>query len=490
MSANIDLAEKIANRITAGGEAQGFPSGGLVLTDLVGNWSMHQAMLTQPLAKVPYKPGAMQAVAKAIAEVYPPPRTSPFRVEEVIGEFKILDPSSPALTGAIDKLSQLNWPDRRTVLKELATSSPSLGGQSYLAILQPSLDALPNVDTAVRAAWMAARLSNGKHEITTEDLSNWVKLTGHVLELPFQDISEVFISIGYKPEEIDGLIADMMADLDDLELNSPATGGTVRSPMTNKTITEEWFTKLKEIVKTFDRTRMDFLEFKRPGNQWYGYYLGTAIHMAIAQFYRAEHGHERTLPGDEVWTNTTPVEKIFNFLISFYGMHGMDGKVSELGRSAARTMPDILELRTLAHKDQPPGWIYEIKSAGRNGEGLAWAKAEALQYMAVLSVFSIPALPGPTTTLGTFGTVPAPGGWVAFTCPVDGAIVYKLIKVPNERYQLKFPQTDDARKRAEITKKIEAAVGAGVAIAVIVALVILLWPLIVQYGWVLSPVLA
>lgn len=478
MSANIDLAEKIVNRITTVGDAQGFPSAGMVLTDLVGNLSMQQAVLTQPLARVPYTPESMQAVEAEIAKVYPPPRTSPFRIEEVIGEFKLVDPSGPGLINAIDKLSQLNWSDRRTVLKELATQSPSLGGQSYLATLQQALDALPNVDTAIRAAWMAARLGNAKHEVTTEDLNSWVKLTSHIIELPFQDMVEVFVSIGFRPDDVDGLVADMVADLEDLS----GTGNTAWSPMMNSAILPGWLTELQNIVKNFDRTQMDFEEFKKPEKMPYGYFIGTVLHTAIAAWYRANHILDPTLPGEGLWTNTTPVESIFNFMKPAFKLHP---NISDLGRSAALSRPDIFELVSV--HDQPPGWVFEIKSAGPTGEGLALAIKEAAMYAAILNVWRIPAVPGPSAAVGTAMTIPAPGGWVAFASPAPGAIVYKRIKVPDERYKRKFPGTGDARQpvQAQTKAKIEAAVGAGAVLAAIVAAAYILAELFVTYGWVL-----
>lgn len=476
MNANIDLSEGIANRVATMGDAHAFPSAGMVLTDLAGNWSMQQALLTQSLAKVPYTPGSIHAVEEAIAKLYPLPRLSPFRPEEVIGRFELADISAEGLVGAVDMLSQLSWPDRRTVLKELATQHPGLETVSYLAQLQPKFDALPDVDTAVRAAWMATRLVNGKHEVTKDEISNWVDLASHIVELPYQDMVEIFHCLNFRPEEVDGLVADMVADLDDLEFDG-LRPGSAALPRMIRNAPPPWFIALTSIVKNFDRTRMDFLEFNKPSTMPYGYFIGTAIHTIIAAFYRAAHIRDATLPGDGLWTNTTPVDTVFNFLRSHFSI---GGNVSALGRSAALTRPDIFELVSV--HGQPPGWVFEIKPAGQTGEGIVQAVSEASMYAAILSVWKIPAILGPESTLGTFGTVPAPGGWVAFACPAPGAIVYKLIKVPNERYRLKFPQTADARERA----RVNAVVAAGAATAATAATAYMLWQLIAQYGWVLA----
>ena len=52
MTADIDLAEAIANRLAAVGDAQGCPSARMVLTDFVGNMTMQRAMLSQPCSGV------------------------------------------------------------------------------------------------------------------------------------------------------------------------------------------------------------------------------------------------------------------------------------------------------------------------------------------------------------------------------------------------------------------------------------------------------
>lgn len=484
MTDPIDLTETIAAGIAGLGNARGFPSAGLVLTDLVGNWAMQGSQSGQPKWQVPYAPGSMQAVEDAIGQVYPHPRTSPFTPESVIWELQSAF-TGTGLPQAIDKLSQLNWPDRHAVLKTLATSGPTLGGVSYLSIMQASLDALPDVDTALRAAWMAARLVNGPREVTPDDLQHWLALTTHLVELPFQDMVEVFSGLGFRPEEIEGLVADMVADLGDAGHTWPSGLGGVAPLMAGMLIPPGWFDAFMARVRNFDRTRMDFLEFDKPSKMPYGYFIGIAVHTAIAAFYRAEHGAHVLLPGDGIWTNATPVESIFNFLRAHYTM---GGQVSALGRSAALTRPDIFEL-VMTH-GQPPGWVYEIKPAGPNGEGLANAVAEASMYAAVLNVFGIPALPGPSNAIGTFGTVPGPGGWVAFMSPAPGAIVYRLIKVPNERYALKFPRTADAREKSqkETKAKLEAALaaaGATAAVAALGALAYILAKLILEYGWVL-----
>ena len=485
MTDNIDLADAVAARIAAIGEARGFPSAGMVLTDLLGGWTMQGSQLSQPKSRVPYAPGSMQAVEDAIAQVYPRPRNSPFTPEAVIFELEAAA-FGPGLVLAVDKLSQLNWPDRRTVLHSLSTRAPTLDGVSYLSILQPGLNALPNVDTAVRAAWMAARLANGRREVTPDDLQNWLDLTSHILELPFPDMAEVFVSLGFRPEETEGLAADMAADLDDLGHVWPAGIGAALPLMAGMIIPPGWFDALKNIALNFDRTRMDFLEFNKPAKMPYGYFVGTAIHTVIAEFYKAAHlGH--LFPIDQkFWSNTTPVSSIFNALSSYFSN---GGGVSALGRSAALTRPDIFELVML--HGQPPGWVYEIKPAGPNGEGLAQAMTEASMYAAILNVWGIPALPGLPGQIGTFGTVPAPGGWVAFASPAPGAIVYRLIKVPNERYALKFPRTASERENAqkEAKAKIEAALAAGLATgaaAAAVALVYILAELIAEYAWVLA----
>ena len=477
MTAEIDLAEAIATRVAAIGNTPGFPTAGMVLTDFVGNMSMHRGLMRDPLAHALHTPAALPAIDAAVALAYPPPRTSPFTPEHVIGEIEMAFGGTGLIT-AVDKLSQLNWPDRHTVLESLATRRPGLETGSYLSLLQGALDALPNVDTGVRAAWLATRLAKAPHEVGAQDATNWATLMTHALTLPFEDMTEVFVAIGFAPEEVPTLVADLIADLEEEGIDLPL--GAVPLAAAGFALPPGWFNDLKNTVLNFNKNRTDFLEYKRNPKQHHVTYIGIAVHTAIAVFYRAQHASHVRSEDDRLVTNTTPIERIFNFLSARYSGYSA---VGQLARRAAISRPDIFEL--VAMHGQPPGWVYEIKPAGAAGDGVLQAAREALMYAAMLSVWSIPARPGPPNTAGTFGTVPIPGGWAAFVCPAPGAIVYKPIYAPQEKYRLKFPQTADARKegRAETRAKLEAAVAAGAATAAIAAAAYAIARLVAQYGW-------
>jgi hypothetical protein len=482
MTDPIDLAEAIAARIEQIGPDEEGSSAEEVLVDLGGQWSLLRATSQMPIAGLPSMAGVQQALDAALAAAFPPPRSSPFPTGTIVFELQNAALGGANLTMAVDRFSQLNWEDRRTVLEELAKSSPTLGGMHYLSILQPQINALPNLASDVRAAWIAARLHWNKHEVSTADLSTWATLMTAVLELPYQETAEVFLTLGLPVDAIEGLIADIVADLDALDhvwlgsVGLPLVAGVVASP--------GWYNRLMATLKSIDTTKNTYLQYVNPKKMPYHAFMGVAVHTAIAAFYRAEHQAHVTGEDTDIWTNSSSSERIFNF---FRSQYGVSGKVSALARSAMRTRPDIFEFVYM--HGQPPGWVYEIKPAGALGQGLIVAELEAVMYATILSICRVPALPGPAGAVGTYGVVPIPGGWAAFTSPIPGAIVYKMVKVPNEQYRLRFPATSRSREDAQKTVKVAltgaVAVGAVAAtVSVIEALAILLGDLALEYGWI------
>jgi|688.fasta_scaffold98953_2 hypothetical protein len=483
MTDTIDLARAIAERIDQIGPEDAGPSAAQVLVDLAGEWSFLRATARMPIAGLPYMAGVQQAMDAALAAAFPPPRSSPFPPEAIVGELQNAA-FGTGLIIALDRFAQLNWHDRRTVLEALAKSSPTLGGMHYLSILQPQINALPNVAVDVRAAWMAASLHWNVHEVSTEDLSNWTALITEVLTLRYQDVAEVFLTLGFPANAIEGVIAEVVAELDSQNFSWSGLAGL---PVLADVVTPPgWFNRLMTTVRSIDITRDTYLEYINPKKIPYPAFMGTAVHTAIAAWYRANHQAHVMSPDTAIWTNTTAVEKIFNF---FRSQYAMGGRISALARSAALTRPDIFEF-VFMH-GQPPGWVYEIKHAGALGEGLIQAEREALMYAAVLSVFGVPAVLGPAGAVGTTGVVPVPGGWAAFTSPVPGAIVYKIVKVPNEQYRLRFPASSRSRADAQKTARdaLTAAAAAGAIVAsveAIYAFAIIIGELVVEYGWLMA----
>ena len=109
-------------------------------------------------------------------------------------------------------------------------------------------------------------------------------------------------------------------------------------------------------------------------------------------------------------------------------------KLPEELLQSLKLRPDIVDLRRMQ--------VYEIKSV----ESGPRAVPEMLDYIDLLESFEIPGVsaraftfhPGSPTNPGTSGFLPSPkGGWIIFTCPAPGAIIYRIIlPVENPRNAL------------------------------------------------------
>lgn len=446
MSNNFDTAEAIVSAASANDAPVGMPSAGMVLLSPAASWLLASAEVCQPKGLLATEAARVAAMQNAFAQQFPGPATSALSVDQVVGAFEMVCPQGQDMILAVDKLSQLNWPDRREALRRLGTRGPTLGGMPWLGVLQSALDALPNVEMALRAAWLATKFACGTRIVDASDVSQWLDLCNALLALQGGEMAEVLLCLDIPPESVEGALSLVTADIDEelVKLAPTIFAGAITGP--------PWFRNLMNAVKDFDRSRTDFKEFLKSDKQWYGYYIGLAVHVEIAAWYRAQHAHAVTAPGGGLWSNTTPVETIFNAVAGYYG--GTNAPISRLGRAYALSRPDIYELSFI--HGQPPGWVYEIKAAGPTAEGLVQAEREAIAYAALLNVWSMPAQLGPAGATGTAGSVPAPGGWVCFVSPIPGAIVYRYIKAPDEAYRRKFPRTADARKRrtAELRAKL------------------------------------
>ena len=420
------------------------PSAGLVLLSPSASWLLASKEVSQPKGFIATD-AARVAAMNAFAQDFPGPRISSVGIDEVVFAFEAVHLLGQSMLLAVDKLSRLNWPDRREALRRLGQAGPM--GISYLLVLQSALDALPNVDTALRAAWMATKIASGSRTVEAGDVSQWLSLSNALLALREIEAAEVFQCLGVVPESLEGLLSMVTADIDEELLKlSPAQFAAVLIGR------PQWFRNLMDTVKNFDRSRTDFKEFLRPGKQWYGYYIGVAIHAEIGAWYKGQHAHAIGTPGEGVWTNSSPVESVFNALANYYKTSGLP--TSSVGRAWALSRPDIYELSVIHN---PPGLVYEIKPAGPTGEGLVDAAREAFRYALLLNAWDMPAVLGPAGAAGTVGNIPAPGGWVCFVSPVPGAIVYRYIKAPDESYRRKFPVTADERQQrtAELRARLQ-----------------------------------
>jgi hypothetical protein len=86
-----------------------------------------------------------------------------------------------------------------------------------------------------------------------------------------------------------------------------------------------------------------------------------------------------------------------------------------------RVRPDILDAGKLQ--------IYEIKSFQSRGKAIG----EAVGYIAILEEMKIPGLElslGSPSNAGANSFSPAPGGWCVWACPLPGAIIYRMVRPP------------------------------------------------------------
>jgi hypothetical protein len=153
-----------------------------------------------------------------------------------------------------------------------------------------------------------------------------------------------------------------------------------------------------------------------PGDQPGGWYVGTAAHTAIAEFYRAAH------PGDvPIFDNNTPISSILNAIEALQA-HSKPTR-AELIKDELARRPDIANI--------PRRHLYEIKPALAQAE----AAAKARMYLSIFESAGVAMTLGPMGEPGTFGGLPAPAGVFMFQSPEPGVITYeyrrgRLVPVP------------------------------------------------------------
>ena len=144
--------------------------------------------------------------------------------------------------------------------------------------------------------------------------------------------------------------------------------------------------------------------WNRPGEQPESLYIGWMAHALIAQAYKDAH------PSELVYANHFPIATI---LTAFSG-----SQPGALNPSFAQLKPDIVNVVT--------GEIYEIKSMTQ------WQNAslELAMYLAVFRAANVPLIPGAPLAPGTFGVIPAPGGFFVYESPLPGLILYAYRPIP------------------------------------------------------------
>jgi RHS repeat-associated protein len=135
-------------------------------------------------------------------------------------------------------------------------------------------------------------------------------------------------------------------------------------------------------------------EWNPPGNQPISFYVGNEIHRAIGIQYTTTHSN------DTVYTNYQPISTIAG--VPYEG--------------SAMLRPDIYNLST--------GDLYEIKSTNDAGS----AAPDMAKKLAALQTAGMTVQPGDSLELGTYGVVPAPGGYAEYLSPAPGIILYSYHK--------------------------------------------------------------
>ena len=130
-------------------------------------------------------------------------------------------------------------------------------------------------------------------------------------------------------------------------------------------------------------------------------YIGTEVHKAVADYYRAAN------PGDNpIFTNYNPVRTILR--------DGYHIAAPPLTNNELADKPDIVNV--------PRNWLYEIKPT----TAAVAAVSDLAYYLGLLHRGGATDLrPGPSSGSGTAGIVPAPGGYAVFGSPAPGVILYQ-----------------------------------------------------------------
>ncbi|MEH2170652.1 MAG: hypothetical protein V7K41_29180, partial [Nostoc sp.] len=174
--------------------------------------------------------------------------------------------------------------------------------------------------------------------------------------------------------------------------------------------------------------------FNPPGNQPIPYYLGIEAHNDIAAFYKDQHRN------DKVFVNYYPISTILNT----FQERGEKPNINALSEKKQQKKLDILNV------DKHD--LYEIKS--QNQQSLALPVATG--YAALFKKAGITINLGSSIEPGTFGVIPAPGGYYTFASPQAGTIIYKYNRgtfsnIPENQTQQKSNPADPITIISEIT---------------------------------------
>ena len=420
-------------------------------------------------------------VEQLFARLVPPPPADTPSWDAVAAtlERELASSAGNPAAGLAD-LTRLVWDDVWRVLDRLDKPA-STGSGTYLSRLEQMVPELPDTDRRVVAAVVAASVKRSSL-ITPGALPMLGRLIGALIDLDADHQYEILDYLGVAPDDAEGLLAMLDAVLDDP--SEETAGGQLdtaaalrRFGVTPQPPLPEWLRKLLEAANAIDRDGDDFKKSTWKG-QPYLAYIGSVTHEAIAAYYDFHHEH-----APFKFYNTDSVNTIIDKFIDQLKLKR--GELRRVAKRLARTRPDILEFGLSIH-GMPPGWLYEIKPAGRYGGGLARAMLEAEFYASVLSLCNIPVTKGPASpTAGTAGTIPVPDGWVVFVAPQPGAIVYKYVQASKRAREAKEPDPARVPAHERVAERIREALRQGppdwvvwVGFALLMALIIITSPIL------------
>jgi hypothetical protein len=423
----------------------------LCMSDAQGYFSLADSWISSPVASiVPFK-NQQQQLDDLIDQMAPPPPADALPEGQVVQLFiqASTGGSSTDLISALGELEKLSWPSRFQALQDLGGQAPSLDGQSYLEIIEGAAAQLPNTNAALVAAMIVVLMAQGGRTLATVDVA--VKFM------------QVLPALGER---------DQWQLLSELGLNSLAIEGTMAA-LTGQAIAVGMVQLAPELLSilTGAMGATPIGQWNQPGNMPGGFYIGLAAHEAIA----AEYKVANPPPAHTVFSNITPVGTILSQLQGQLMFKGNRVAVA-LGLSK----PDIFDF-SYTHPAGPPGWVYEIKP----WNSLATAEYEALFYADALILAGIPAMPGLVGTPGTFGCLPAPGGWFAFSALAPGAIVYWYRKATAQELQAHglAPADDHVEQETLAALKAASAAASVVAAAGVLAVI---FKALMDAGWTLA----
>lgn len=456
---------------------------------------------------------AVEQLDKLLDELFPPPGPLP-SPDQVVGELQMLIESLDRFTSAGVLLDKLPWSMRWEALNRLAYKAPGIESRSYLRLFYDQALQQVNFNQTHIAAAAAELMLHDKRTVSNSNFDVFAQLCERLVYLEMRDSLEILDRLGLEPLAAEGAMAALTAVSSDPEYGAPGyppddydepdggvgpddggtpdggtpgDGGSPDGGVAPMAPQQSRTANMKSAAgSSGPMTRgaaatppptpptpppwrppknMPFGDWDKPKNMPFFFYLGNAAHTAIAAYYLSRHPK----PGHEVYLNISTVMSIVRAMEAAYHF-----KAGRIRAALSRSKPDIFDF-SMEH-GMPPGWVYEIKPMSL----ARVAEFEAVFYTMALTLAGVPVLPGPVRAPGTYGTVPAPGGWFQFWTPAPGAIVYRW----HRPTRLELERRKQEKLERQSTAKLEAMAAAlGVSVGVM-ALMLALLEFLKVVGWV------